>query len=275
MVDHNWRGTGPEFSLDFRSVSLSLNVEHAHPGLELANGPGKARLLALEGLTQAGRCDPLAFGAHSLAGWDTARGRLAATYVPTGWGGLAIRATWAPMSGGDGIDLEIQAWADSTANLRDVEVGVSSEWARQDCDFSPALASRVESRDAQSAAHSYDGREPPAVLSSLTTLPMAASWASALGPVVAAVPGAGRPVHYVEMVQPDDVARRITGMPADQRTASQLVLSVRYGLLGHDIEKGVVLRARMRGQWIESESPQDEARELWRLFLREPLPLGP
>ncbi len=275
MVEFSWRGTGPEFSLDFRSVSLSLNVEHANPGLELANCHGKARLLALEGLTQAGRCDRLAFGPQSLVGWNQTRGRLAATYAPAGWGGLTIRATWSPMSGRHGVDLEIQASADSAAELRHVEVGVSSEWARQDRGFSPTLASRVESRDAQSAAHSYDGREPAAVLCRLTTLPVAASWATALEPLVAAVPGAGRSVHYVEMVQPDDVARRIIGIPADDRTASQLVFSVRYGLLGHDIEKGVVLRARLRGQWIESKSPQDEAKELWRQFRREPLPLGP
>jgi len=275
VVEFNWRGTGPEHSLVFGSVSLSLNVEKANPGLELATCHGKARLLALEGLAQAGRYDPLAFCAQALVGWDLIRGRLTATYAPAGWGGLTVRAAWSPMSGRAGVDLEIQAWADSTAKLKHVEVVVLSQWVKGDCGFSPALASRVESRDAQSAAHSYDGREPATVLSSLTTLPLATSGATALEPLVVAVPGAGRSLHYVEMVQPDDVARRIIGVPADDRTTSQLVLAVRYGLLGHDIEKGVVLRARLRGQWIESESPQDEAQSLWRQFLDEPLPLGP
>jgi hypothetical protein len=275
VVDPNWRGTGPEFSLVFRSVSLSLNVEKANPGLELAKCHGKARLLALDGLAQAGRYDPLAFSAPALVGWDLIRGRLAATYAPAGWGGLTVRAAWSPMSGRDGIDLEIQASTSSAARVKHVEVGVLSQWVKGECSFSPALASRVDARDAQSAAQSYDGREPAAVLCSLTTLPLATSWATALEPLVVAVPCAARPLHYVEMVQPDDVARRIIGLPADDRTRSQLLLSVRYGLLGHDVEKGVVLRARLRGQWIESESPADEAQVLWRQFLHEPLPLGP
>jgi hypothetical protein len=208
-------------------------------------------------------------------GWDLTRGRLAAAYAAAGWSGLTVRAVWSPLSGRVGVDLEIQASTNSAAKLERVEVGIASHWMKGDCGNSLALASRVESRDAQSAAQSYDGREPAAVLSSLTTLPLATSWATALKPLVVAIPGAARPLHYVEMAQPDDVARRIIGSPADDRATSELVFSARYGLLGHDIEKGVILRARLRGLWIESERPEDEAQALWRQFLDEPLPLGP
>ncbi len=275
MVDLNWQGTGPKFGLDLRSISLSLNLEEADPGLELARCHGKARLLALHGLGQAGRYDPLAFSAQSLAAWDVTRGRLAVTYTPVGWGGLTVRAAWSPMSSGDGVGLEIQASADSAAKLEKVEVGVASQWFQADSGFLPAFTSRVESRDAQSAALSYDGRESGEILSRLTSLPLATSWAAALGALVVAVPGGGGLLHYIEMVQPDDVARRIIDTPADDRTGSQLVLSVRYGLLGHDIEKGVVLRARLRAQWFATANPENTAQALWRQFLKDPLPLGP
>jgi len=275
VIDRIWRGTGPTLSLDLRSVSLSLNVEQANPGLELPEAHGTARLLALDGLAQAGRYDRMAFGPRTLVAWELVRGRLAATYTPAGWGGLIVRAAWSPISGRDGVDLEIQASADSAAELKHVEVVVSSEWVKGDSGFSGALASRVACRDARGAVQSDESRDPAAVLSSLTTPRLAAASATALEPLVAAAPGAGRSVYYVEMVQPDDVARRIIGIPADDRTTSQLVLSVHYGLLGHDIEKGVILRARLRGQWIESETPEDEAQALWRQFRDEPLPLGP
>jgi hypothetical protein len=275
VVDPHWQGTGPEFSLELRAVSLSLNVEKAIPGIELADSHGMALLLALDGLARAGRTDRRAFGPQSLVGWDVIRGRLEATFAPKRWEGLTVRAAWTPMPSGDGVDLEIQASANSAAKYKHVEVLVSSRWALGDCGLSPELAGRVEARDAQSAAQSYDGREPAAVLANLTTLPLATSWATALEPLMVAIPGARGPLYYVEMVQPDDVARRIVGVPAGDQATSQLVLSARYGLLGHDIEKGVVLRARLRGNWIESVSPKDEAQTLWREFLEEPLPLGP
>jgi len=275
VLDPSWRGNGPGFSLSLRSVSLSLDLEKPNSGLELREPYAGAHLLALDGLARAGRSDSLAFGARSLVGWDLIHGRLVATYAAAGWEGLTVRASWRPTPGRDGIDLEIQASADSAARLERVEVGVLSQWLRADCGFLPALVSRVESRDAQAAVQSYDGREPAAVLSRLTTLPLPASWATALKPLVVTIPGTSRSFHYVEMVQPDDVARRIIGTPADDRTMSQLVLSVRYGLLGHDIERGIVLRARLRGLWIESERPQDDVPALWRQFLDEPLPLGP
>jgi hypothetical protein len=273
--ERNWRGSGPDFALALGSISLSLNVAKANPGFEPPSCYGEARLLALEGMGKAGQYDPLAFNERSLIGWNLVRRRIVASYTPLGWGGLSIRAAWSPLAGPDGFDLEIQASADSPAKLEDVEVVVVSRWIKADGRLSSALASRVEARDAPSAAHSYDGREPAAVLSRLTTLPLTTNWSTALEPLAVAVPGAARSLHYIEMVQPDDVARRIMGIPVDEPTASQLVFSARYGLLGHDIEKGVVLRARLRGLWLESENAPDQARELWRQFLHEPLPLGP
>ena len=50
---------------------------------------------------------------------------------------------------------------------------------------------------------------------------------------------------------------------------------VRYALFGLAIEKGVILRARLRGCWIRSRNPEAEAQALYREFLDQPLPLGP
>jgi len=81
-------------------------------------------------------------------------------------------------------------------------------------------------------------------------------------------------LYYMELVQPNDVARRIIVEPFEQ-PARRCSLSTRYGLFGHDVEKGVVLRARLRGCWIRSQTPEDDARRLYEEFLDAPLPLGP
>jgi hypothetical protein len=48
-----------------------------------------------------------------------------------------------------------------------------------------------------------------------------------------------------------------------------------YQLFGHDLEKGVILRARLRGLWLNSETPDVQALAAYEQFLGEPLPLGP
>jgi len=278
VTELNWEGTGPERSLRLRSVTLVLNVEKPNPGLEwleLSEAGIDARLLALEGLSGAGRFDPLACGAQSLVGWDIVRGRFEAIYEPLGWQGLTIRGAWTPTATHDGVDLEIQASAGSSAVLRQVEVHVSSRCIRGHNDAITAQGIWIEPRDAQSAAHTYDGREPAPLLRQICTRRAAESGAIAFRPLVVPVAGASSRLHYVEMVHPDDVARRIIRVPGDEEAVSQFSFSHRYGLLGHDIEKGVVLRARLRGLWFESESPEQEAMALYREFQREPPPLGP
>ena len=52
---------------------------------------------------------------------------------------------------------------------------------------------------------------------------------------------------YVEMVQPADAARRIACGTAAASPTDRNVHSMRYELFGHDLEKGVILRARLRG----------------------------
>lgn len=91
---------------------------------------------------------------------------------------------------------------------------------------------------------------------------------STFPPYVRREPG-GR--YYVEMVRPTDCARRAIGPYA----TAPGPLSVRYDLFGHDLEKGVVLRGRVRGIWVASASPDEEIRRRHEEFLREPPALGP
>ena len=77
----------------------------------------------------------------------------------------------------------------------------------------PLTLARVEPRDAHAAALSYDGREPPATLHSLTTMPVPASSPHTFAPLTLlrdTVPAHRRDATS-EMVQPNDCARRIVG----------------------------------------------------------------
>ena len=70
--------------------------------------------------------------------------------------------------------------------------------------------------------------------------------------------------NYLEMSHPDDTARiDVIGSG-----------KIRYGLLGYDLERGVVLRARLRGIWLANRPEVAEISRQYQLFLDEPLPLG-
>ena len=159
----------------------------------------------------------------------------------------------------DGFDLEVQVSATSVGLLRHLEVAVVSTWAPtifpEDVGFSI-----VEPRDVHAAALSYDGREPPRVLRHLTTMPVPASSPHTLAPACYSLPYTGPPPghSYVELVQPNDCARRIVrGMLAEGKPYP--AQSIRYGLFGHNLEKGVVLRGRIRGVWIDAAVAAEES----------------
>ena len=110
---------------------------------------------------------------------------------------------------------------------------------------------------------SYDGRETD--LNALTTLPL-------VGPAV------GSPrvrvaadAAYLEMAHPDDVTRRIS----DGGRTPDLSQTTRYGLFGYDLEKGVVVRGRLRGAWVPAQEAKTESVRRMEELLKEPLPLGP
>ena len=247
-------------------------LDEINPGLSWPEGSHHAKLLAMHSVATVGRCDDRAFHGSSLVDVVQHRGRVEATFVPPGWDGLQIRAAWAPAPVGDGIDLEVQIHATTARVIERVEVGIRSEWG---IDVAEPHASLVEPRDVDSAALSYDGRESASTLRGLTTLPIPPSSPHTLTPRVFTPPGSDRDTYYVEMIQPNDCARRIRLEAAEARSGTATTLSTRYGLFGHDLEKGVVLRARLRGLWIRSRSPESDAQACFEAFLSEPPPLGP
>jgi len=275
VSDRQWEGRGPEFSLNWGGRAWTLNLGGPDPGLRPIGDDSSTKLLCLDGLAQVGRSDPNPFNSTTLVGFEHHRTRIEAVFAPPGWGGLLVRAAWSPTTEREGVDLEVQVGATSVGELKGVEVGVCGDCRECIGKQESALASWVEPRDAASAALSYDGRESLHVLRALSTLPLPASSPSSLAPWIYALPGPDPETFYIEMVQPNDVARRIIGGPIGAGPSSRSALSMRYALFGHDLEKGFILRARLRGLWIRSNSPESDAFSLLEEFLREPLPLGP
>jgi hypothetical protein len=76
------------------------------------------------------------------------------------------------------------------------------------------------------------------------------------------------------MVHPDDVARRMIEAAEQPAGLDHRALTTCYGLLGHDIERGVVLRARLRGMWIADANLDEATKSAYREFLEQPPPLG-
>jgi hypothetical protein len=263
---------GPEWLLGRESRRWRLELDEINPGLSRPEDPAHAKVLAMHSIATVGRCDDRAFHGASLVGIARHRGRVEVTFVPPGWDGLQIRAAWSPAPVGDGVDLEVQIHAATARVIERVEVGIRSEWGNG---VAEPRASLVEPRDVDSAALSYDGRESPDTLQGLTTLPVPPSSPHALAPRFFAPPGSDRDTYYVEMIQPNDCARRIRHEPAEARPGPATALATWYGLFGHDLEKGVVLRARLRGLWIRSRSPDRDARACYEAFLSEPPALGP
>ena len=262
-MSRSWDGDGPEFIIPWGGRTWTLKVDDPQPGLRLpAEGIGP--LLGLEGLSAKGRTATDVFTFKTLVSWERRADRVEALYTIEGWGGLTVRAVWSLWEG-DGIDLEVQVNASSVDELKALEVRLISTLP-DDTDGSRPRR-WVEPRDARSAGLSYDGRETD--VRNLTTLPPS----DESNPIPrGGLPGPWKDGwSYAEMVLPHDVARRITeaGKP------SSLGHTTRYGLFGHDLEKGVVLRARLRALWSKAKDPRQEALTLDEKFRKEPPPLGP
>ncbi len=273
MNDVVWRGASPVLTADLAGRTWRLTLDDPRPGLSWSDAGDQARILTLDHVAGSDRRDPSAFTRSSLVSWGRHGTRLEATFAPPAWPGLNVRAAWSPTADRAGFDLEVQVGMTSTAVLRQLEIAVRSVWWQETDSPPDTWAYHVEPRDARSAALSYDGREPAELLQSLTTRPVPSAsphpFAPRLFPVASPPPGS----VYAEMVQPDDCARRIIGEPRD--AGAQGSSWTGYGLFGHDLEKGVILRGRIRGCWIESSRPDQEAARRYESFLNEPPPLGP
>lgn len=72
------------------------------------------------------------------------------------------------------------------------------------------------------------------------------------------------PVSYVEMCHPHDGIGCFTDVHDDSAG------SIGFRLFGHDLEKGVILRGRLRGMIMPRERDEEEARRAYEHFVREP-----
>jgi hypothetical protein len=276
VADREWQGNGPEFTIDAGGRRWRLALDGGRPGLYGSDGRSVARLLALDHIAAVGQRDDQAFAA-SLVSFERHRGRVQASFAPRGWHGVNIRESWEPTPDSDGFDLDVQLWTTSTGVCWRVEVAVVSAWLDVGRYATPSGRYRVDARDVRAAAMSDDGREPASILQCLTTMPVPTSAPHVLDPVCYPVPGPSPEVEldYFDMVQPNDCARRIMAEFVSEVGARRYGPLTRYGLFGYDLEKGVVLRGRLRGVWLPHPCGEPERSRRYQAFLEEPPPLGP
>lgn len=267
----SWIGDGPAFELEWGGWSWTLRADGPRPGLR-PRGERFGPVLALEGLAEVGRWVPGALGGATLVTCQRHRDRVEATYAPADWGELTVRAAWCPRDQA-GVDLEIQVSARSVDLLKTVEVLVSSDVrAASDAPPSGPGPCWVEPRDPRAAALSYDGREPD--LASLVTMPprdhpqptlVGPNFGPWLCPDLPALAGK----VYAELVHPDDCSRRL------HAPGGGPPLALRTALFGYDLERGVVLRGRLRALWLDASTDfRAAAFSAYDAFLREPPPLS-
>jgi hypothetical protein len=267
----SWRGSGPVFSLFWGGRDWTLNVSALGPGLCRPAGADSSKLLAIDRLERAGRpacCD--AFSGATLVDYDRYRSKVRATYAPPSWGGLIVRASWSVIPEADAVDLEVQLTASSVGELDGVLAGVVSRHAPLAVHEAAMETAYIEAREASVPARG-EMRGLAAAAWAITSF----SASRPLRPCLYRAPDGTRECCYVEMVHPDDLAWRATAQPAAEAAATVPGQHVRYGLFGLSIEKGVILRARLRGCWIRSANPEETARGLYEEFLAQPPPLGP
>jgi hypothetical protein len=265
-----WRGSGPEFTLSWGEGQWALKLDGPCPGLWLAEADVPTKLLALDRLAVPGRCDFEAFSGKTLVGCERYRRSVRATFAPPSWGGLLVRASWSAAVG-DVVDLEVQVSASSVGELEGLEIGVVSRRDSSSADLRAVPPTLVEARDTASLSE-YDWR------GSSAAAPCDIQYFSATRPLRPSLfpsRAGSDDLYYAEMAHPDDVARRISFECVPERSAAVSGRAIQYALFGLALEKGVVLRARMRGCWIRSRVPEQDAATLYQQFLREPPPLGP
>jgi hypothetical protein len=244
VSETSWTGSGPKFGLSWGGLSWALELNAPNPGLECEDVRARLSLLTLEGLSRAGRVELGALSAQTLVRFECYRGSVWVFFAPPEWGGLTIRAALTPVPMAAGVDLEVQASAMSVGELAGVEVLVKSSYH-----------SRGPARVVWASPRSETGGHllPPRVWSPFGTEARAA---------------------YVELAHPNDTARRTTQQATEAGSSSICAATTWYALFGHDLERGVILRSRLRGCWIRSDSAEDEAQALYGDFLGEPPPLG-
>lgn len=255
------RGAGVRCEADRLAIDWAGEtwaLDNADGRIGLTSKASTWRHLTLAGLTATGCRDDSAFQPSTLVGLEIVHSRLVATFAPPGWHELTVRASWGRSRDGAGVDLEVQASASSVGELRRLEVLVETTPGGQ---WPTDHLLIVRPRDRAAAGATYDGRESEATLERLCTETVGLR---RFDPVRLVTSDRG---PFLTMAHPQDVAR---WMVADGPTGA----ATRYALFGFDLEKGVVLRGRLREVCFPVGAECDErAAEEHRLFLTEPPPL--
>jgi hypothetical protein len=251
----SWEPRGPAaFAVDWAGTPWTLRLDADVPGLH-ADDADLGPVLGLESLSERGRRAPTAFAPTQRVKVRNLTDRVIADYAPLGWGALWIRATWSTRDD-DALDLLVEVQCRSVDQLHALEVGLLS---RLGPDPGPGAHRSVQPRDAHAAGLTYDGRESD--LDRLVTGPPG----EPLGPWLA--PRSARSGQtYAELALADDISRRIHEGTLPFHTT-------RTSLFGHDLEKGVVLRGRLRALWLPKATAASEVERRFHAFRAEPPPL--
>ncbi|QEH33503.1 hypothetical protein OJF2_20050 [Aquisphaera giovannonii] len=230
-----WQGSGTTFRLEWGGRLWELAADGQEPGLRPSGQSGPI-WLGLAGVGARGRVDSSALCGRTLAKLELFRSRIEATYAPQGWGDLRVRASWSPCEGDAGVDLEIQVAAGSVGELKGLEILLRTR---------PGV----------------DEMDGPS---------------SAVGPTRPRVfrpRGSAGELAYVELVHADDVSH-LPAPPAPTVGAETAPGAAMTALFGHDLEKGVVIRGRVRGLWLPTEGLDARLKSAESRLLEVPPPLG-
>ncbi len=263
------------YTLPWAGKIWRLRLDSASPGLARSDVPA-GLVLAMAGLSSTDRRDLEVFDERNLTSVELFRERVQASYRPSGWGDLEVRASWGLTADGQSVDLEVQVSASSVGELRDVEVFVSSCPGGSENRSIAKTRFLVRPRNARSAAMTYDGREPSESLYELTTAPVPRPGTKDPGPIILHSGSDDDPSGFLEMVHPDDLSRRIVTLEQRTQDTEGIAVATRTALFGHDLEKGVVIRGRLRGRWFGTSPDPDGVPALQEFahFLDAPPPLG-
>ncbi|MDX2037593.1 MAG: hypothetical protein SFX72_13150 [Isosphaeraceae bacterium] len=203
-------------------------------------------VLAMRAVVDAPRVDDSAFEAATLAGIDLHLGRLQATWHPRDWGGMVVKGVWEPLADG-GLDLTVHLQADSVDELQAVEIEVGSRLRRASTSASGPAPESIGRAATSADATVLPGFEPH--------------------PSTAWIHEEASGRCYVELCGGHDLSRSSLREEADGEL-------LEHALFGHALEKGVVLRARLRGYWFETRPTHEQVIDLLSRFRAEPLPIG-
>ena len=216
------------------------------------------------GLTASGQTQDGTLNESNLTQIEVIRDRCEFSFAPSCWHDTTVRFVWSPVGPAD-FDLMTEVSTRSVGLLHGVELGIeSSAWL-----YPEKVNLWYEStRDELAAIRSADGRESDWLEkqshiepdSDVTGTSESKRW------LPTCLTSSDGQVQFLEGAHPIDISRRYR----DSENRSQ-----RTWVFGHDMERGVVFRARNRGRFVRrSETINLAMIDHWqKLILDEPLPL--